>query len=233
MMRLFGSRSPMRSKLCGFFINIVQSYGYRLNCLVVALQILDRFLTNTTVSDVKECIYHYAFVSMMIAVEEVHGFPMTAKRFEHHVGERCSSRTIKRYKKEIMKTLMGVVSVATTTDLLMATLQVAAYKYPLEFAASDMFERIDRIRRNELPLEPRPFLFDFNLFVDPCSLAIAVACDQQCQKISGPKLASACFYVLVEEATDLDLDMLDGCALYSYKEVAAIASYIKKFVKSA
>ncbi|KAJ2394893.1 hypothetical protein GGI05_001835, partial [Coemansia sp. RSA 2603] len=77
MMRLFGSRSPMRSKLCGFFINIVQSYGYRLNCLVVALQILDRFLTNTTVSDVKECIYHYAFVSMMIAVEEVHGFPMT------------------------------------------------------------------------------------------------------------------------------------------------------------
>ncbi|KAJ1841578.1 hypothetical protein LPJ73_006072, partial [Coemansia sp. RSA 2703] len=107
----------------------------------MAIQILDRFLTNTIATRVKERIHHYALISLMIAVEEVHAYTMSTKQFNSHVSKPCGTRIIKKSKKQVLKTLAGVVSVPTTVDLLLATLQTAAYKYPSAFAAENKIEK--------------------------------------------------------------------------------------------
>ncbi|KAJ1837294.1 hypothetical protein LPJ73_007446 [Coemansia sp. RSA 2703] len=194
------------------------------------MQILDRFLTSTTAGHIKKRIYHYAFVSLMIAVEEVHGYIMLTKQFRRHVSKLCKNETIENYKQEVLKTLMGVVSVPTTNDLLIATLQIAAYEYPSVFGARDMLDQISEIRHKGLSLDPMPFLFNYSLIVDACKLAATVTTNRNCQGIAESMLASACFYIIAENRFKLDTDKAGICARHSYEEVAGIVNYIKMII---
>ncbi|KAJ1718590.1 hypothetical protein LPJ53_006436, partial [Coemansia erecta] len=74
MLRLFGPQSSMRANIGLFITDIIDDRGYSAEAWAMALQILDRFLTGTTIKHVKERIYHYAFVSLMLAIEEIHGY---------------------------------------------------------------------------------------------------------------------------------------------------------------
>ncbi|KAJ2365599.1 hypothetical protein IW150_006171 [Coemansia sp. RSA 2607] len=230
MLQLFGVQSLMRSSISSFIGQVVMECGYNPDCLVTAMQILDRFLTNTTATRVKERTYHYAFVSLMIAVEEVHGCSMSIKQFKSYVDRHCSNRAVKKYKMQVLKTLDGVVSVPTTVDLLLAMLQTAAYQYPTAFAADDKIERVEEIRRKGLAFDTEPFLFDRELFFKACKLAVLATCDQKCQRYEESALASACFYILVEEMPNVDMDKASMSARHLYKYVAEISDHIKSIV---
>ncbi|KAJ1719930.1 hypothetical protein LPJ53_005373 [Coemansia erecta] len=230
MLRLFGLKSSMRENISYFIIDIIEDHGYSGETWAIALQILDRFLTDTTIGNVKERIYHYAFVSLMLAVEVVHAHTMSTKLFKHYAGRRCSSKSIERYRQELLKTLMGIVSVPNVADLLMATLQIAAFKYPSVFAASNMTEHVNRAQRESLSLGEVSFLFDSALIVPACQLAEAVTHDQQSQRFSASELASACFYILAERMANVDMSKANKCARHSYKDVEPIVNYLKTIV---
>ncbi|KAJ2379279.1 hypothetical protein IW150_000285 [Coemansia sp. RSA 2607] len=230
MLRLFGSQSSIRSQICEYLLDIMEEYGYRAECLAMAMQILDRFLTNTTATRVKERIYHYALISLMIAVEEVHAYTMSTKQFERHVGKHCSNKTIKKYKKQVLETLAGVVSVPTTADLLLVTLQIAAYKYPSVFAANGNIENVEEFRRKRLFMDVRPLLFNCNLLSTASRLVLLTTFNQQCLRYAGSMLASACFYFLAEKMAGFNMDKASLCARHSYKDVAGIVDYLKLIV---
>ncbi|KAJ1719964.1 hypothetical protein LPJ53_005354 [Coemansia erecta] len=230
MLRLFGPQSSMRECISQFFMEIIEDRGYSGETWAMALQILDRFLTDTTIDGVKERIYHYAFVSLTLAVEVVHAHTVSTKLFKRYVDKRCTSNTIKRFRKEVLKALMGVVSVPNVTELLVAALQIAAIKYPSAFAASDMDEQADRIQFKALSLNEMPFLFDSALVTPACQLVETVIHNQPLQRFSASELASACFYTLAKCIPNVDVSKANNCARHSYKDVEPIVNYLKTIV---
>ncbi|KAJ1722362.1 hypothetical protein LPJ53_003230 [Coemansia erecta] len=231
MLRLFGPHSSMRADVYTFLGAIVTEYGYRADCLVMAMQILDRFLLKSTVSHAKERIYHYAFVSLMIAVEVIHGYIMPDKLLKRYVDRHCSNKTIKRYRKEVLKSPMGAVSVPNVFDLLMETLDTAAIECSSAFDDSNMFEGSDATMCDGLSIGAMPpHLFNPALVTPACQLVAPIFCDQRYRRFRVTELASACFFILAERLADVDMSKTNNCARHSYKDVEPIVNYLKTIV---
>ncbi|KAJ1724984.1 hypothetical protein LPJ53_000773 [Coemansia erecta] len=230
MLRLFGSQPWMRANIIHFFIDIINDRGYSGEAWAMALQILDRFLSVTTICGVEEHIYHYAFVSLMLAVEVIHAHTMSTKLFKRYVDNRCSSKTIKRFKKAVLKTLEGVVSVPNVTEMLVTVLQIAAIECPSVFAAKDKLEQIEKLEYKLLTLHKAPFVFDRSLAMPACQLGEAAIRDQPLQRFSSSELAAACFYILAECMPNVDMSKADNFARHPYKDVEPIVNYLKTIV---